>query len=175
MCHLNPLFVEGAKIFQPTGWTPGQVLTRTSIPAHVCPTDTWKNFLQEVADNPARMQILDEQEKYTPEFVFFLRNLATDEAGNSHFLMQLPQGGGCYCRFRPDEFDHTVRWILAGEDQQVAAFALPATCEPEGYTAEKAKGNIKILKKKEKRRFTVRTGWLNDQECAAVRPLIGAE
>ncbi|PIE72705.1 MAG: DUF4432 domain-containing protein [Deltaproteobacteria bacterium] len=174
MCHLNPVFVEGAKILQPAAWTAAHVATRTSIPAHVRPTKQWKTFLREVAADPARMQVLDEQEKYTPEFVFFLRNLNVDAAGMAHFLMKLPQGGGCYCGFHPQDFDHTVRWILADADQQVAAFALPATCEPEGYIAEKAKGNVKLLGGGQSRSFTVRTGWLSELECAAVEPLIKA-
>ena len=29
--------------------------------------------------------------------------------------------------------------------QRVAAFAMPATCEPEGYLAEKRKGNVRAL------------------------------
>ncbi len=172
MCHLNPLFTTGAEILQPAAWTAEQVIARTSIPGHVHPTKEWKSFLQEVVGDPARMRRLDEPEKYNPEFVFFLRDLATDDAGNAHFLLKQPQGGGCYCSFRPEDFDHTVRWILAGADQQVAAFALPATCEPEGYIAEKAKGNIKILGAGETRTFTVRTGWLNTAECAAIEPLV---
>ena len=40
---------------------------------------------------------------------------------------------------------HTIRWILANSDQRVAAFAMPATCEPEGYSAEKRKGNVRSL------------------------------
>ncbi len=172
MCHLNPSFVKGAEILQPTAWTQEQVITRTSIPDHVRPTAEWQSFLQEVAADPARMRVLSEPEKYNPEFVFFLRDLAADSAGNTHFLLKHPDGGGCYCSFSLQDFDHTVRWILAGSDQQVAAFALPATCEPEGYTAEKAKGNIKILGAGESRSFTVRTGWLSATECVDIEPLI---
>ena len=40
----------------------------------------------------------------------------------------------------PEAMPHTIRWILDNSDQRVAAFAMPATCEPEGYTAEKRKG-----------------------------------
>ena len=40
---------------------------------------------------------------------------------------------------------HTIRWMLANSDQRVAAFAMPATCEPEGYLAEKRKGNVRSL------------------------------
>ena len=45
----------------------------------------------------------------------------------------------------PEAMPHTIRWILANSDQRVAAFAMPATCEPEGYIAEKRKGNVRAL------------------------------
>ena len=36
-----------------------------------------------------------------------------------------------------------VRWICRTPDQDAAGINLPATAEPEGYTAEKAKGYVK--------------------------------
>ncbi len=38
-----------------------------------------------------------------------------------------------------------MRWICRTPDQDALGFILPATAEPEGYSAEKAKGNVKIL------------------------------
>jgi len=38
-----------------------------------------------------------------------------------------------------------VRWISRTADQEALGLLLPATAEPEGYTAEKEKGNIKVL------------------------------
>lgn len=172
MCHMNQTFEKGAGIIQPMAYLPDNVVTRTSFPDHVKPTPEWLDFLNQVADNPGKMAMLDEEEKYNPEFVFFLRNMAVDKEGNTHFLMKFVDGDGCYCSYNPDEFDHAVRWILANADQKVAAFALPATCEPEGYTAEKTKGNIKILKPREKRVFNVRTGYLAKGECDDTERLI---
>ena len=54
----------------------------------------------------------------------------------------------------PKTMPHTIRWILANSDQRVAAFAMPATCEPEGYTAEKRKGNVRSLAGGAKARFS---------------------
>jgi hypothetical protein len=36
--------------------------------------------------------------------------------------------------------------------------AMPATCEPEGYTAEKRKGNVRILPARASARFVTRLG-----------------
>jgi hypothetical protein len=38
-----------------------------------------------------------------------------------------------------------VRWISRTPDQDALGMVLPATAEPEGYTVEKAKGNIAVL------------------------------
>ncbi|MDI8799820.1 hypothetical protein MJM59_29255, partial [Salmonella enterica subsp. enterica serovar Montevideo] len=35
-----------------------------------------------------------------------------------------------------------TRWILYNGDQQVAAFALPATCRPEGFLAAQRNGTL---------------------------------
>jgi hypothetical protein len=42
---------------------------------------------------------------------------------------------------------------------------LPATAEPEGYTAEKAKGNIKVLPPEGEFNFTLEVGALNPDEA----------
>ncbi|RMR39368.1 putative cytoplasmic protein, partial [Pseudomonas savastanoi pv. glycinea] len=55
-------------------------------------------------------------------------------------------------------------------DQQVAAFVLPATCEPEGYRAELAKGNVRSLAPGASAEFSVTTGYLNATERRALQP-----
>jgi len=47
--------------------------------------------------------------------------------------------------YRPDQLDKGVRWISRAADQEALGMVLPATAEPEGYLAEKAKGNVKVL------------------------------
>ena len=61
----------------------------------------------------------------------------------------------------PKTMPHTIRWILANSDQRVAAFAMPATCEPEGYTAEKRKGNVRILPSGAMARFSRSYGYVD--------------
>ena len=172
MCHMNQVFEKGAELIQPMPYTPDNVVTRTSVPSHVKPTPEWLQFLDEVAQSPDKMACFSDEEKYNPEFVFFLRNMAVDQHNDTHFLMKFVDGSGCYCRYSPLEFDHAVRWVLSNADQKVAAFALPATCEPEGYTAEKEKGNIKILQSGQKRIFHVRTGFLSQEECTTAEKTI---
>ena len=67
----------------------------------------------------------------------------------------------------PEAMPHTIRWILDNGDQRVAAFAMPATCEPEGYTAEKRKGNVRILPASARARFVTRLGYVDNANAAA--------
>jgi len=62
---------------------------------------------------------------------------------------------------------HTIRWILANSDQRVAAFAMPATCEPEGYLAEKRKGHVRSLAGGAKASFTTHIGYVDSTRAAA--------
>jgi hypothetical protein len=56
---------------------------------------------------------------------------------------------------------------LANSDQRVAAFAMPATCEPEGYLAEKRKGNVRSLAGGAKASFVTQIGYVDSTRAAA--------
>jgi hypothetical protein len=62
----------------------------------------------------------------------------------------------------PTSCDHGVRWISRTPDQDALGMVLPATAEPEGYTAEKAKGNVKTL--------AAGAAWRCDREMGALTP-----
>jgi len=81
---------------------------------------------------------------FDPELVFTVDYLA-DEAGWAHSMQVHPDGSADYVRHRLDQLDKGIRWICRTVDQDALGLVLPATAEPEGYTAEKAKGNIKVI------------------------------
>jgi hypothetical protein len=58
-----------------------------------------------------------------------------------------------------------VRWISRTGDQDALGLILPATAEPEGYLAEKAKGNIKVLPPKGQFHFELEMGTLTPDEA----------
>ena len=174
MCHTNPAFETGAEMIQPCTDSPEDIVTRTSIPGHVTPTPAWMDFLNQVKENPGRMNVLDEPENYDPEFVFFLKNLKRDEAGIVHTLMKLTDGSAQYLGYDGDAFSHLTRWILKNDSQGVAAFALPGSCEPEGYTAETAKGNVRTLAPGERTAFRGSAGLLSADEARAIETKINA-
>ncbi len=166
MVHANFTFPPGARIRQPAPWTPEHVRVRTAVPGHVHPPPGFLERLDLLAREPGRLERLDPA-LCDPEQVFYLHGLGVDGGGWSHLGLEQEDGTGFTLSYRPAEFPHLVRWLLHTADEQVAGFALPATCEPEGYEAERRKGNVQSLPPGETRRFTVRLGWLDRSAMAA--------
>jgi hypothetical protein len=66
-----------------------------------------------------------------------------------------------------------VRWISRTPDQDALGLVLPATAEPEGYSAEKAKGNVKTLAGGAEWRCDMELGALMPAEAQAMAAEIG--
>lgn len=165
MLHANFDFVANARIHQPAPFTPERTKVRKAVPGHVTPSAEFLAFLDDLARKPERMQTLSEPDMYSPEQVFYIKDLATDQAGRTRLAMELPEGDAFSVGYAPADFPHCVRWVLNDGDAQVAAFALPSTCEPEGYTAEKAKGHVRMLAPGEEVRFPITLGYLDAVEA----------
>lgn len=130
MCHMNYAYVPEATFSQNI---PDEAITlRESVPVHVKPTEQWLAFNQRIIQGEASLARLNEPDFYDPEIVFFADQLDryTDKP---EFSMIAPDGTTFVTRFSSAELNYVTRWILYNGDQQVAAFALPATCRPEGF------------------------------------------
>jgi len=158
MAHMNYAYVADGRFVEPLGVERTRV--RSSVPAHVKPTPAWSAYMADLTEDPSRLATLNTPQLYDPEIVCFFDGARADIHGNAHFLLKHPDGPAFYTRYKPEQFDHAARWILHNPDQQVAAFVLPATCEPEGYLAEKAKGNVRSLAAGDSAEFSVTTGYL---------------
>ena len=167
MCHVNFAFAEGARIVQSVPFTPDHVVTRTAIPGHVTPSEDYRALLADLAKNPARMERLDEPARYDPEQVFYIVGQKPGADGLVHYAMRRREGDAFAIAWDPSIMTKTIRWVLANSDQRVAAFAMPATCEPEGYTAEKAKGNVRKLAGGAHVRFSTFVSYINKAGAAA--------
>ncbi|HEY1943013.1 MAG TPA: DUF4432 family protein [Roseiarcus sp.] len=167
MCHVNFAFAKGARIVQSVPFTPEHVVARTAIPAHVTPTEDYRALIAELAINPARMERLDEPERYDPEQVFYIKGAKPGLDGLVRYLMLRREGDAFSIAWDPEAMPHTIRWVMANSDQRVAAFAMPATCEPEGYTAEKRKGNVRALAGGASARFSTLVGYVDRSRAAA--------
>ncbi|WP_312952301.1 aldose 1-epimerase family protein [Superficieibacter sp.] len=155
MCHMNYAYVAQATFSQNV---PDEALTlRESVPAHVKPTEQWLAFNQRILQGEASLEILNEPHYYDPEIVFFADKLDR-YASAPEFRMIAPDGTTFVTRFSSADFNYVTRWILYNGDQQVAAFALPATCRPEGFLAAQNNGTLAHLEPQQTRRFSVTTG-----------------
>jgi hypothetical protein len=172
MCHINPVFVADARIVQPAPWSPEVVVARTAVPAHVTPTQEYLATIEDFAARPERTEVLSASLPLDPEQVFYLHGLRTDTAGQTHLMLRRPEGDGFLISYSPEKFPYTVRWLMRNADQQVAAFALPAICLPEGYAAEKRAGRVQSLPPGATADFTVRTGYLDAAAAAAMEDRI---
>lgn len=175
MCHVNFAFAEGARIVQSVPFTSDHVITRTAIPGHVTPSDDYRALLAELAANPARMERLDEPQRYDPEQVFYIKGAKRGADGLVHYMMRRREGDAFSIAWDPEIMPHTIRWVLSNSDQRVAAFAMPATCEPEGYTAEKRKGHVRALAGGASALFTTHVGYVDAKHAeSAAKAIEGA-
>ncbi len=144
LAHVNFRPVDNGKLVYSAPCDPEHVRVRSSIPSHISPAPGYREFLTELEQQPERHNVLKPGLMFDPEVVFFIDYLA-DEAGWAHSMQVHPDGSADFISHRPAELDHGVRWISRTADQEALGLILPATAEPEGYAAEKAKGNVKVL------------------------------
>jgi hypothetical protein len=163
LAHVNYRPVDNGRLVYTAHCTPEHVRVRKSIPSHVRPPAGYAEFLSELSANPERHNVLAPGMAFDPEVVFFIDYLA-DAGGWAHSMQVHPDGSADYIAHRPDNLDHGVRWISRTADQDCLGIILPATAEPEGYHAEKAKGNIHLLGAGQSVRFEMEAGYLSAVE-----------
>ncbi|MGA2547060.1 MAG: DUF4432 family protein [Rectinemataceae bacterium] len=172
MFHVNFLPAPNGKIVQADGLDTRDMVLRSSIPSHVKPTPEYLAFLESLGKNPGVTRLIRPEDQYNPEIVFYVKNLGSDAKGMTHLIQKHPDGRSDYISWDVKSLDHAVRWILMHEDQKVMALALPATCDPEGYTVEKSKGNLRSIPGLGKAQFSLRTGALDPGEIAHMEATI---
>jgi hypothetical protein len=171
LAHVNFRPVNNSRLVYSAPCTPEHVRVRTSIPSHVHPGPEFVGFLNELSLNPQKHNFLSPGLAFDPEVVFFLDYLA-DDSGWAHTMQVHPDGSADYIRYRPTQLDKGIRWICRTPDQDALGMLLPGTAEPEGYSAEKAKGNIKILPAKNVFNFDLEMGTLSVKEARQIEEKI---
>jgi hypothetical protein len=162
LAHINFRPVDYGRLVYSADLTPEHVRVRTSIPSHIKPKPGYVEFIQELKDHPERHHVMAPGLGFDPEVVFFIDYLA-DEEGWAHTMQVHPDSTADYVRHRPNELDTGIRWICRTPDQDALGMIEPATAEPEGYSAEKAKGNIKVLPPGGKFHCDIEMGMLTTQ------------
>lgn len=158
MCHMNYAYVADGVIRSNLPDTAFGL--RESVPAHVKPTEKWLAYNEEIKAlqrEKKTLTKLNRPEMYDPEIVFMADRI--DQYGErAVFEIDSPHGYGFKTEFATADFPNVTRWLLYNGDQQVAAFALPATCRPEGFLAAQKAGTLIWLAAGQERTFSVKTG-----------------
>ena len=144
MAHVNFRPVDNGRLVYSAACTPETVRVRKSIPSHVRPTPQYLAYLQALQRDPQQHNVLRPDLAFDPEVVFTI-DYQADKEGWAHTMQVHPDGSADYIRHQPAQLDKGVRWICRTLDQDALGMVLPATAEPEGYTAEKAKGHVRLL------------------------------
>ena len=171
LVHVNFRPVDNGRLVYSAPCTPEHVRVRQSIPSHIKPLPGYAEFIAELGRHPEMHNLLAPGLLFDPEVVFYLDYLA-DKEGWAHTMQVHPDGSADYIRHRPDQLDKGVRWISRTADQDALGMLLPATAEPEGYSAEKAKGNIKVLPARGTFRCDVEIGALSPAEAGQMEEQI---
>ncbi|MDQ3397386.1 MAG: DUF4432 family protein [Deinococcota bacterium] len=167
LAHVNFRPVDNGRLVYSAPCTPERVRVRASIPSHLRPQAGYAEFLSDLKEHPERHNLLTPGLAFDPEVVFTI-DYHADEAGWAHSMQLHLDGSADYLAHRPGELPKGVRWICRTPDQDALGLVLPATAEPEGYQAEKAKGNLKILPPRATFRCTLRMGALTPTEAASM-------
>jgi hypothetical protein len=171
LAHINFRPVVDGRLVYSAHCTPQTVRVRSSIPSHVKPGPGYVEFLNELKNQPEKHHLLANDLMFDPEVVFFI-DYISDEYGWAHTLQVHPDGAADYVAHRPDQLDKGVRWICRTPDQQALGIVLPATAEPEGYHAEKAKGNLKNIPPQGRFFCQMLAGALSIEEAQSVQSVI---
>jgi len=167
MAHINFRPVDNSRLVYSAQCTPEHVRVRKSIPSHVTPSPGYREYLDELEKHPEKHHLLAPEIVFDPEIVFAIDYVADDE-GWAHSMQVHPDSSADFIRHRPSQLDKGVRWIYRSPDQDALGIFLPATAEPEGYAAEKAKGNIKVLGAGESFKCEIEAGVLDPAAAGAL-------
>jgi len=168
LAHINFRPVDRGRLVYSTPCSPENIKVRAEVPAHLKLPDGYREFLQDLSKHPEKHNLLDPGLQFDPEVVLYLDCLA-DEEGWAHSMQIHPDGYADFVSHRPGQLEHGIRWISRTPDQDALGLLLPATAGPEGYTAEKKKGNIKIIPGGGKVKFEMETGRLNPEDAGKMK------
>jgi len=165
--------VDYGRLVYSAACDPAHVRVRRSIPSHVRPAPGYREFLEELAQHPEKHNVLVPGLSFDPEVVFFV-DYRADEEGWAYTMQVHPDGTGDLIRHKLAQLNHGIRWISRTPDQDTLGMCEPATAEPEGYHAEKAKGNVRELAAGASVTFEMEMGYLAADAVPAMERKIAA-
>lgn len=171
LAHINFRPIDNSQLITTAPTTTAAMRVRRSIPSHFLPPAGYREFIDLLGANPALATTLAPELSFDPEVVFTI-NPQADTQGWAHSLQVNPRGGADYVAHRPEQLPFTIRWISRTADQDCLGFAMPATAEPEGYIAEKAKGHLQSIAGLSTWRADFVVGTLDVNQTTALRSQI---
>ena len=144
LAHINFRPVDGARLVDTVPDSKEAIRIRTKIPEFFTPTESHKQLLSDLERNPGLHRDIVKGRAIDPELVMGL-DFKADADGWAHALQVLPDGTADFVSFKPSELGRGVRWMTRTANQEALGLFLPATAEADGYTAEKAKGNLVVV------------------------------
>lgn len=164
LAHVNFRPIDRARLIDTVPDDPAHMRVRATLPQGYVPSESHKQLLAEMLADPCKHRDIVPGRAIDPELVLSL-DCRTDAAGLAHSMQLLPDGTADFVSHRPGELNHGIRWLSRGGDQDALGFMLPATADPNGYTAEKAKGHVRVLPPKGEFHCTLDFGALTKPEA----------
>jgi hypothetical protein len=172
LAHINFRPVDHGRLVYTARVNPANVRVRANLPPNFQAKPGYLEFVQQLTGHPELHHELKPGLPYDPEVVFYIKFLA-DEQGWASSMQTHPDGSADVVRHKPEQLSHGVRWICRTANQDGLGFE-PATAEVEGYSAEKAKGNVCVLAPGEVFRADYQMGYLTAEQAAEERGKISA-
>lgn len=172
LAHANFRPVDNAELHYSAPYNSKSVRVRRSIPAHITPKPGYSDFLAQLAKDPTLHHKLVPELEFDPEIVFTI-DMQAGEDGLAHAILKHPNGIADYISYSPSQAPVCMRWICRTPDQDGIGLAFPSTSEVEGYTAEKAKGQVVTLEGGQIWKLEMRMGHLTETETAEALDRIG--
>ena len=174
LAHVNFRPHDGGRIIDTVPDDIKNIRIRTKLPQGLFkPAENHKAMLAAMVENPALHRDLQAGRKVDPEIVMGL-SFKPDREGWGHAMQLLPDGSADYISHKPRELPGGVRWMTRNADQDALGLFLPGTAEADGYTAEKAKGNVKVIAPRESFRCELSFGALTKTEAGALQAKIAS-
>ena len=168
LAHVNFVPVDDALLVDTVKPGASHVRVRSKLPEFFVPKAAHSAMIAALQKEPDLHRHLKAGEAIDPELVMGM-DFTTDALGWAHSMQLLPDGSADFISHKPSELPRGVRWITRTSDQDAWGLFLPGTAEADGYTAEKAKGNLVTVAPGECFECSLSFGSLDAGEAAAMR------
>jgi hypothetical protein len=144
LAHVNFRPVDGARLIDTVKTGAAHVRLRTKIPEFFAPSAAHAELVRQLQIDPDLHREIVPGRAIDPELVMGL-DFSVDEDGWAHSMQLLPDGSADFISHQPTELLRGIRWMTRTGDQEALGLFMPGTAEADGYSAEKAKGNVRVL------------------------------